>query len=111
MKKNILIDSEKKLELEKDSIETISNDNIKYPDHLKRFSEKTLYTQGNLLILEQKSICLICSTKPDEIEEKVIREFFQSAKSKNMNIILGSSAFEKKYMKSLDSYTFTSVLP
>ncbi len=111
VKKNILIDPEKKLELEKNNIDTISSDDVKYPEYLKRFSEKTLYAKGNLSTLKKKSICLICSTKPDDMEEKIIHDFFQYTQDKNVNIILGGSAFDKKNMKSMNKYTFTCILP
>ncbi len=111
VKENILLSSEKILELQKSNIEIMCSDNVKYPEYLKRFSEKKLYISGNLSILEKKSFSLICSTQPDDKEKKIIQEFFLYAKNKNINIILGSSAFDKKNMKLMNTYTFTSIMP
>ena len=111
VEKNIGLTPERIQELRNNNIMIIENTNTKYPEYLKIFSEKSFYAYGNLSLLKKKSFSLICSTKPDKKEQKIIQDFFNMAKHKNINIIVGSSAFDKKNMKTLNEYTFICILP
>ncbi|MCJ8328315.1 MAG: macro domain-containing protein [Campylobacterales bacterium] len=111
VKENILLNPEVKDRLEKNNIIIINNNDNKYPIRLKTISEKTLFARGSLSNLSKKSITLICSTKPEIKEKEIIKNFLDFIKDENINLLFGSSAFDKKTIKELSSKTTTLVIP
>jgi len=110
VKETILLNPELKIKLEKDNITTINSNDNKYPMTLKKISEKTLFTKGNLSHLSKKSITLICSTKPEVKEQEIIKNFLVFIKDDNINLLFGNSAFDKKIIKELNNRTTTIII-
>ena len=111
VKNEIIINTKLKEQLQSFGIEILSTSDNKYPISLKLFTEKTLFKKGSLSNLSKKTISLISSTKPDEKEKNIIENFLSFITDKNFNIIIGSSSFEKKIIKSNKHQSFTIILP
>ena len=110
-KDHIVLNHETISTLEKDDIRLLNIENHQYPTMLKKISEKTLFTKGNLSNLSKKSIALICSTKPEIKEKEIIKNFLEFIKNDNINLLFGNSAFDKKTIKELNNKTTTIIIP
>jgi len=111
VKESILLNPDIKIKLEKNGIVTVDSNDIEYPLLLKKISEKTLFAKGSYSNISHKSITIISSTKPDEKEKEIIENFLDFIRDENINLIFGTSAFEKNIVKTFDFYSKTLILP
>jgi len=111
IKKDTFYNNNLELDLKNNNINIMHSTDDKYPILLKIFTEKTLFYKGNISNLSQKTITLISSTKPDDKEKKIIEEFLYYIEKLNLSLIIGSSAYDKQMIKSINNQSICMFLP
>ncbi|OBU10122.1 hypothetical protein AYY19_09925 [Photobacterium aquimaris] len=82
--------------LDKHQIKTIQSLSPEYPQLLKLYTEKELYIFNGRTSYQKFDVTLVTSTKPTDEEKLVVSSLLTYCRKNGLNILLGSSAYEKK---------------
>lgn len=97
------LSSETLRSLERFGIKTVDKHSAMYPDALRRYTEKDLYYLGNFDLRKGFDVSIISSSKPSEIEKKVIIDLINYCKKNNLFMLFGGTAFDKNVALNLAS--------
>lgn len=83
-------------ELDRYQIKTIQSTSSEYPQKLNLYTEKELYIFNGSGSYQKFDVTLIMSTKPTDEEKSVVSSLLACCKNNGLNVLLGSSAYEKR---------------
>ncbi|VVP88561.1 hypothetical protein PS938_01355 [Pseudomonas fluorescens] len=79
-----------------DSILVLDHKSDNYPQILRSYTNKNLYVFGDIEWPLRFDVSIISSTKPDEEERKAIVSILNKCRDKQLSILFGASASDKK---------------
>ncbi|WP_413505721.1 macro domain-containing protein [Photobacterium phosphoreum] len=91
---NLTLTPEKITRLKVLGVKVLSKNDLLYPVGLMRYTEKALYILGDGN--SDFDISVISSTNPSEQEKEIVIELIDYCQIKNLRILFGGSAFDKK---------------